>query len=314
MWTRSSCFKWSRRRRCSAATKTHHCRVSGNALLRWPRSHFAQMCCARHRPCTSSPLSRRGTNARSSVLPLTFFCLCFGSLVVAFSSRGERTTVRLRFVLLGAGDVRVPLFEEDVSTTALVSTLRDSVGRKLVELGHRTADNATQLRLREIEAGEVAGVLCDTVALKDAAVLLHNNKQVLVELTSGHEAVKTPDNLLIFVRRFCGDYSLSPVQELALTRDCGVDELRLLVSHVLGMDVATMALARCAGAVSPLDLPRVEWDPVQPRFLERELMPEGVTHAPFHLRDGDTLVARDKTEVMQTLSDEQIGRLRGFRK
>ncbi len=274
-----------------------------------------QMCCARRHQCTSSLQSRRGTQScrrRTNRLAHTRFRA--HSLIVAFSNRGERETVRIRFVLLAPSDARVPLFEEDVTVASSVATLKESVGRKLVELGHRTADNASQLRLREVEAGEVAGVLCEAVALKDAVVLLHNNKQLLVELTTGLEAVKTPNNILIYVRRFRGDYSLSPVQELALTRDCGVAELKVLVAQVLGMDVATVALARCAGTVSPLDLPRVEWNPTQPRFLERERLPEGVTHAPYYLRDGDTLVARDTTEVMHTLTDEQIGRLRGFRK
>jgi hypothetical protein len=67
-----------------------------------------------------------------------------------------------------------------------------------------------------------------------------------------------------------------------------------------------VGLAKATGSVSPLDVPQLDWNPKAPSFIRSSAVPQNTLDtAPFFLRDGDLLIARDNTEAMQDLTDEK---------
>jgi hypothetical protein len=163
------------------------------------------------------------------------------------------------------------------------------------------------LRVREVECGgELGNILPLALPLKDAADLLYANKIVALELLP-HADPKTDKSVVVVnVMHARGDWTLSLPQELVLPRSCGRDALYAAVAAKLLLDVAVVGLAKATGSVSPLDVPQLDWNPKVPNFIRVSNVPQNTLDtAPFFLRDGDLLIARDNTEAMQDLTDEK---------
>ena len=163
------------------------------------------------------------------------------------------------------------------------------------------------LRLREVECGgELGNILPQPLSLRDAADMLFSNKIIALELLA-HPDPKTDKSVVVFnVMHARGDWTLSAPVELVLPRAADSAALYGAVAAKLQLDVAVVGLAKATGAVSPLDVPQLDWNPKVPNFIRVSGVPQNTLDtAPFFLRDGDLLIARDNTEAMQDLTDEK---------
>lgn len=233
-------------------------------------------------------------------------------LVVAVSSSAERTHVKLRVVLAGSD---APLFEGPVELAQRVAELREHVlAPLLVRAGVRDASNALQFRLRDVEAGELATMLADELCVRAAVPTVYEGKTLVVEPVNSAAvvAIKPAGSLLVSARRVHSDYTQSPVQELLVPHTCTLSALKQKLAAHFALAEDDVVVARCAGLVAPLDVPHLDWKARLPQFLQAEVT-DAVVSAPLYLRDGDTLLVRAQSEGFVTLSDEQLGKLKGLR-
>ena len=173
-----------------------------------------------------------------------------------------------------------------------------------------------QLRLREVGCGATLGnILPPSLSLKQGAELLYGGMRIAVELLNCSDA-KTENVIVVKVVMFRGDWTLSAPREIVLNRKLLTTELydRAAGEFKLGVELVGIAKAS-SGQMTALDAPHLDWDPRIPKFIKSasDAVSRTITTAPLYLRDGDLLVVRDRTEAMQTLTDDKIRSLKGYK-
>ncbi len=172
------------------------------------------------------------------------------------------------------------------------------------------------LRLREVECGgELGNMLPESLPLKDAVDILYTNKSIAIELLPFPDLKKDKNVVVFTVLQSHGNWTFSAPVELALACGSSNDDLYAAVSKALKLDVSVVGLAKATGSISPLDVPQLDWNPKVPNFIRVSGVPQNTFDtAPFFLRDGDVLIARNNMEEMQDLTDEKkISLMKGLK-
>jgi hypothetical protein len=239
--------------------------------------------------------------------------------------RGE-TPVKFIFYNLATGDspdtFLEPLFELLIPEDMTVYEVKGEVCRALVADTTLHQNLLTQLkrtyptvsefhftpdtiRLREINYLSLSTVYMDCQTLENAARVLLPGMTLAVEWLGKKEPKIHHHQEVITIQRFFpSEFKLGPREEIVLSDNDKIDDLRAQLAQRSGLDslekVSFVVVSRWSSISSLLELPQLGWDNYE-RLLQND-----DTVRSLYLYDGDHLYFKDKTEPLKSLEPNEI--------
>jgi len=241
--------------------------------------------------------------------------------------RGTPGACKVEFSLCDADDMFkfTPLFEMQVSQHDVIADVKAKVAAKMQETGKSSSlIDPSRMRLRD-RALDYPGKIFQDGALKDAlAYSWRDDVKVAVEVMSEPEQLKVDELMLRIQLWQPSEFSVGPKQEVAVPEKASLVEMENFFSRAVGIPQSDLEVVHCYmyNGLDILDVPNEKWESLAEKEAATKAnsnrgypynysytYEQSVGGLPWHCKDGQLFLVKDKTQPTKELSGEEKKKL-----